>query len=120
VAPRRGRLRRPAEGDRFADAGLTWAPWRYLLLAWLGPPALVLAALLISLPVFPLDPALTPLREAFARAGQAPLAGLWTVLAAQVASGLTIAVLLNCAFAFGEEFGWRGYLLPRLLALLGP
>ena len=39
---------------------------------------------------------------------------------AQIVLALTLAVPINSMFAFGEEFGWRCYLLPRLMTLLGP
>ncbi|MGB2955340.1 MAG: CPBP family intramembrane glutamic endopeptidase [Anaerolineales bacterium] len=39
------------------------------------------------------------------------------LLAAQIAASLTLAPLFNMLFALGEELGWRGYLLPKLLPL---
>jgi membrane protease YdiL (CAAX protease family) len=46
----------------------------------------------------------------FAPGTQAPL---WTVYLSSLISGVTIGAV----FAFGEEYGWRGYLLPKLLPL---
>jgi membrane protease YdiL (CAAX protease family) len=39
------------------------------------------------------------------------------VVLAQVASALTFAPFINMLFALGEELGWRGFLLPRLIPL---
>src|SRR6185369_3706733 len=36
---------------------------------------------------------------------------------AMLAQGLTLGVLITTLFAFGEEFGWTGYLLVQLLPL---
>lgn len=48
-----------------------------------------------------------------ASSGPSGMAGVLTALAATVAIGITI----NAVTAFGEEFGWRGYLLWELAPL---
>jgi membrane protease YdiL (CAAX protease family) len=99
--------------------------WRYLLLAWAGPVLLTIAGAALFFALFPglFDPSMGVLREQLRAAeGQTgepvPLDG--SVLLALVAvQAVFVAPLINGLFTFGEEFGWRAYLQPRLMPL-GP
>ncbi|GII90159.1 CPBP family intramembrane glutamic endopeptidase [Sinosporangium siamense] len=107
------------------ETGLTFGTSRrgtvaMVALMWLGTPLIILlvAALSAALGLLTLD------LENFSlfRAGlaQAPLQGgpapdPQVLVIAQIATAFTIAPLINSVAAFGEEWGWRGWLLPRLL-----
>jgi membrane protease YdiL (CAAX protease family) len=108
--------RRNVELQGFADAGLRRPAWRWLALGALAAPALVAATVAASLPLRALDPTLGSLRAALALAGGAAPPSPAAALAVQAAASLT----LYPVFAFGQELGWRGYLLPRLVEELGP
>ena len=43
----------------------------------------------------------------------------WTLALLQLAEAVLIAPILNSLATFGEEFGWRAYLLPKLMPLGG-
>lgn len=92
---------------------------RMYMWAWFLPPALSIAGGLLSLlmGVAEFDPEFILIRENMSSAagsGNIP-AGL--VVAIQVTLALTLAPFFNMLFSLGEELGWRGYLLPRLLPL---
>jgi membrane protease YdiL (CAAX protease family) len=91
--------------------------WTYLW-AWLVPPLLVAAAGVLTalLGVGQPDLELTAIREAMSQSS-GPALSPALIVGIQSLAALTIAPLFNILFALGEELGWRGYLLPKLLPL---
>lgn len=97
--------------------------WPYWLAAWFLPGLLTILGAVLFFALFPrfFDPALGTvsrmLDQSAQQTGQAIPFGPWALIAIQAGVGLLIAPLLNGLFTFGEEFGWRAYLLPKLLPL---
>jgi membrane protease YdiL (CAAX protease family) len=89
------------------------------LLAWFGPGLLTFAGIGLYFLLFPdsFDPSFGYLRQTLEAAGAStdtlpiPLELLMIV---QCAQGLIMAPALNFITCFGEEWGWRGYLLPKM------
>jgi membrane protease YdiL (CAAX protease family) len=91
--------------------------WRYWLLGWFGPGILSISGAILYFIYFPnhFDPQLTTLKTQLAAAGlQADLVNPFIYVAAQAGVALLLAPALNFGATFGEEFGWRAYLLPKL------
>ena len=90
--------------------------WTYAA-AWFAPAALTAAGGALYFAAFPaqFDPTMSTFREQVIAAGVAMDPALLAVV--QVVAALTVAPVVNALFAFGEEFGWRGYLLPKLYPL---
>jgi membrane protease YdiL (CAAX protease family) len=104
--------------------GLRGRPNRWWLVAWLLPPALMLATLGVSLlvPGTAFDPTMSGLadRLGFSAADGARLRGqigflALPPLAAFVVQGLVIGPTLGLLGGLGEELAWRGLLFRELI-----
>lgn len=89
------------------------------LWAWSVPIFLValtgLATWMLGLGAFDVD--LSVLKENLTVMDQTPDLTVQQIVGLQFVSALLIAPVINTVFALGEEMGWRGFLLPRLLPL---
>jgi CAAX protease family protein len=116
-------VRRFITGEGFATAGLRRGPWRPYLAVWIGVPLLIagIYALTVLVGLGRFDPTLSQLTarmEQMAHGQALPQLPPPLVLAAAIlAQAITLGVLVTSLFAFGEEFGWTGYLLVQLLPL---
>lgn len=97
----------------------TLGPKRYYLWAWLLPPALVIASGLLTVLIRTGQPdtQFTFLQQQMERTGSQLPVSTGVLVLIQIGQALLLGPLINVVFTMGEELGWRGFLLPRLLPL---
>jgi len=99
--------------------------WPYWLMAWFGPAVLTIVGIVVYFLIFPkhYDPELGVVKALLAQSeattGVASPISPWMLIIIQLVQGALIAPLINGLFTFGEEFGWRAYLQPKLM-VMGP
>ena len=82
---------------------------RYYLIGWFGPMVLTIIGAVIYFAVCPSEFTLTSYNAMMATQPMPP-AAFWAVQGVL----MLMAPLLNLIPCFGEEWGWRGYLLPKV------
>ena len=95
----------------------TWA------MAWFLPGILTLLGAGIYFALFPehfdatLGTVKALIQNAESQSGQSVPLTIGAFTALQIVQGFLLAPLINSIFTFGEEFGWRAYLQPKLMPL---
>jgi membrane protease YdiL (CAAX protease family) len=99
--------------EGFADAGLGLHldKWRYYLVAWFMPFAII-AFIVVSAPLLGFGGPDTSLKHAEVHPNLP--AALSHYVAYVTLAGVAFTALIATPVLFGEEFGWRGYLQLRL------
>ena len=107
-----------------APTGVAWKPrvrkeWPRYLVALIAPTLLSLAGAALFFLFVPgaFDPNMGYVTQAFAKAGVTGVDPTAYVTQSLVTS--LVWAFFNMLFAVGEEAGWRGYMMPRLVKLLG-
>lgn len=119
-------LTRLVTREGWKDVGLRanlrsgWPAW---VAAWFLPAILTFLGIGIYFAIFPqhFDPSLGALQQILdmveQQTGEVIPLSPQLLLGLQLVQGILLAPLLNGFFTFGEEFGWRAYLQPKLMAL---
>lgn len=91
----------------------------FWLAGWLVPAGLVLLGMVVFFGVFPsyFDRDMIGLTQLAGTQTQGVSLSPKMILLVSLLQALLLAPVLNSFFTFGEEFGWRAYLLPKLLPL---
>ena len=100
-------------------AGLRWGNKRYIGVSYLLMLVISLATYGITIAVGwgRIDWEAATFTSLFETLGVSITLPAPVILGAVVFTALTTAVIVNSIYAFGEELGWRGFLLPSLLHL---
>jgi membrane protease YdiL (CAAX protease family) len=95
--------------------------WPYWLAAWFMPALMTLAGAVLFFWLYPqyFDADLTYMQKLMAASPDLSTMSPRTLALLQLAQAVLIAPLINSIATFGEEFGWRAYLLPKLMPLGG-
>jgi membrane protease YdiL (CAAX protease family) len=95
--------------------------WPYWLAGWFGPGLATILGIVLFFVILPqyYDPNFTALRTQLQAANAASISDPMVIVISQTAMALLLAPVLNAMATFGEEFGWRAYLLPKLSAAMG-
>ena len=104
-------------GGSFRDLNLRrLGPKRFYLWAWLLFPILTIVSSVVTVlfGIGEFDSNFTMINDMLPAS---ETLNPTLIVAAQIGAALTIATLFNTFFAMGEELGWRGFLLPKLLPL---
>lgn len=103
--------------EGFQSAGLRIGPWRAYLWIWMAVPIayslIYCLTVAVGLGVF----STAPLADSFRQLPGAHVPPIRILLVLLAVQSLLFAPFINTLFTFGEEFGWTGYLLPKLLPL---
>ena len=99
----------------------------WFVVAWFAPAALAIVGAGAYYLAFPhdFDPSMSTMiasqqqAAATAGAGNIPADQLRTMLLVQLPVAVFLAPALNIVTTFGEEWGWRGYLVPKVSERLG-
>jgi membrane protease YdiL (CAAX protease family) len=97
--------------------------WPYWVIAWLVTPLMILLGAAVFFILFPahFDSGLTGVAKILADAekttGQAVPITPAVFLLIQIIEAILLSPILNGIATLGEEFGWRAYLLPKLMPL---
>jgi membrane protease YdiL (CAAX protease family) len=95
--------------------------WPYWIVAWSTPAVATVLGAALFFALFPryFDASLTTIKELLEQSGQTVPVSPWAIVVVQTGVGVLAAPIINSPFTFGEEFGWRAYLQPKLLVLGG-
>lgn len=96
---------------------------RWYIVAWLGIPFLIALGGVLYFVIFPgeFDPNMTALvnsnqNQVLQAGGSISDEAMRLAILGNLVIAVLIAPILNIITCFGEELGWRGYLLPQLLS----
>jgi membrane protease YdiL (CAAX protease family) len=93
--------------------------WLYWLMGWVLPSVMTIIGGALFFLVFPanFDPKLARVQQLMANSPSLAHFSPWGVMAFETIVAVLVSPIANSLATFGEEFGWRAYLLPRLLPL---
>lgn len=95
--------------------------WKFYLAVWLLPLLAAIPGSLIYYLIFPrsFDPSAARALKQILIFTSAGAGGPWTVMLALMLENMAIYAPVNAIFSIGEEFGWRAYLLQKLISRFG-